>query len=368
MPGMRAILILAGAVLLATGGTAGFYWARAHSPARAPETAPALPRPAGFQPPTAVPAGVIVVACRVDDNSPVQRSRGEAGLRAVEAHAAIREGRLAFEAAARAYSDAPSAAKGGEMGWVTREGIADMPGSGVLFRLKPGEVSPVIEGEIGFFIYKILPWEPRCYQAIFIRHRLPEETEGPTIDEARRELTGLAAAIAAGTESFDAAADRCTVARSAPGGYIGEVTPGSKGAAFDAAVKDLALDAVTLVFDDGTCLVLVKRCAPRQYTFSYIVFPGDPRTTPELQARAAEALAAIKGDRDSFYALALRHHQTIGWEGPWYRISKDAFANALAPAVYAFLSTAAPGAVSTPIAGREGLYILLKEEFIPRDQ
>jgi parvulin-like peptidyl-prolyl isomerase len=308
------------------------------------------------------------VACRVDDNSPVQRSRSEAGLRAVEAHTAIREGRLSFEDAARTYSDAPSAANGGRMGWVTREGIAEMPGSGVLFRLKPGEVSPVIEGEIGFFIYKVLPEEPRYYQAIFIRHRLPEETVGPTVDEARRQLTDLAAAITAGTESFDAAADRCTVVQSAPGGYIGEVVPGTKGAAFDAAVKDLVLDTVTPVFDDGTCMVLVRRCAPRQYTFSYIVFPGDPRTAPELQAQAADALAAINGDRAAFYALALRHHQAIGWEGPWYRISKDAYANALAPAVYAFLSTAAPGAVSAPIAGREGLYILLKEAFIPRDQ
>ncbi|MGH9441427.1 MAG: peptidylprolyl isomerase [Thermoanaerobaculia bacterium] len=58
-----------------------------------------------------------------------------------------------FSTVAKAVSRAPDAASGGQMGWVER---GDLPSEfeSAIFRLKAGEVSPVIEAEEGFLIFK----------------------------------------------------------------------------------------------------------------------------------------------------------------------------------------------------------------------
>jgi hypothetical protein len=58
-----------------------------------------------------------------------------------------------FSIVARQMSRAPDAASGGQMGWVEK---GDLPSEfeGVIFRLKTGEMSPVISAEDGFLIFK----------------------------------------------------------------------------------------------------------------------------------------------------------------------------------------------------------------------
>ena len=60
---------------------------------------------------------------------------------------------------ARAVSKAPDAARGGALGWVRR---GDLPSEfeAAIFRLRPGEVSPVIAAEEGFLVFKMLDRHP----------------------------------------------------------------------------------------------------------------------------------------------------------------------------------------------------------------
>ena len=60
-----------------------------------------------------------------------------------------------FVALARAMSKAPDAPRGGAIGWVRR---GDLPSEfeEAIFRLKPGEVSPVIAAEEGFLVFKVM--------------------------------------------------------------------------------------------------------------------------------------------------------------------------------------------------------------------
>ena len=99
-----------------------------------------------------------------------------------------------FGKLAREVSRSPDAAAGGEMGWVER---GDLPSEfeSVIFRLKPGEISPVIAAEEGFLIFKaedksparLLPFEEAEPE---IRRRLAREKSAAFLqtflDGARR--------------------------------------------------------------------------------------------------------------------------------------------------------------------------------------
>jgi len=100
-----------------------------------------------------------------------------------------------FGELARTVSKAPDAARGGALGWVQR---GDLPSEfeAAIFRLKPGEVSPVIAAEEGFLVFKLIDRRPartlsREEAAPEIRGRLAREKAdrylGGIVDAARRE-------------------------------------------------------------------------------------------------------------------------------------------------------------------------------------
>lgn len=64
-----------------------------------------------------------------------------------------------FAGLAREVSRSPDAARGGDMGFVRR---GDLPSEfeNVIFRLREGEVSPIIESEDGFLIFRLEKREP----------------------------------------------------------------------------------------------------------------------------------------------------------------------------------------------------------------
>ncbi|OPY79411.1 MAG: Foldase protein PrsA 1 precursor [Syntrophorhabdus sp. PtaU1.Bin058] len=64
-----------------------------------------------------------------------------------------------FESLARAYSEDPSASKGGDIGYV-RQGQLLKPFEEALFALKPGEVSEVMETRLGYHIIKATDRKP----------------------------------------------------------------------------------------------------------------------------------------------------------------------------------------------------------------
>jgi peptidyl-prolyl cis-trans isomerase SurA len=94
----------------------------------------------------------ILVQWRGIEGVRVERSKDEARIRAEEAHARLLEG-LAFDEAARLYSDGPMASRGGDLGWFAR-GQFRPDFEDAAFALQPGALSPVFETAVGYHIVK----------------------------------------------------------------------------------------------------------------------------------------------------------------------------------------------------------------------
>ena len=88
---------------------------------------------------------------KVDPSKP--KGRQIARERAEKAYKEIKEGKDFGDVAYR-YSDDLSRIKGGELGFV-HKGRFEKPVEDVIYKLKVGEVSPLIETELGFHIVKI---------------------------------------------------------------------------------------------------------------------------------------------------------------------------------------------------------------------
>ncbi|MFN2571824.1 MAG: peptidylprolyl isomerase [Gemmatimonadales bacterium] len=88
----------------------------------------------------------------------------------------LRHGADFANAAKRFSGDSASATQGGELGWF-RRGVMVKEFEDVAFRLRPGEISPVVETSFGFHIIKVERTQPA---EILARHILimPEVTAG----------------------------------------------------------------------------------------------------------------------------------------------------------------------------------------------
>ncbi|MGH9993224.1 MAG: SurA N-terminal domain-containing protein, partial [Nitrososphaera sp.] len=84
---------------------------------------------------------------------PESKQREAIRLRAEGLLREVREGKD-FAQLAKAHSEDPSAAQGGEMGWFT-QGQMLPPLDKAAFALKKGEVSPVVETSLGYHILKV---------------------------------------------------------------------------------------------------------------------------------------------------------------------------------------------------------------------
>ena len=78
-----------------------------------------------------------------------------AGLRAE-----IAAGKFAFAAAAKQHSQAPSAAAGGDIGWIERRRPMPEEFSKLAYSLKPGEVSPPLASPFGVHLITVLEVKP----------------------------------------------------------------------------------------------------------------------------------------------------------------------------------------------------------------
>lgn len=92
--------------------------------------------------------------------SALPTERAAAKERAEAIRAAITDKRIDFAAAAKRYSQCPSAADGGDLGFVPRKGpLLDEPVARLAFALKPGEMG-LAETEFGFHVVLVLDRKP----------------------------------------------------------------------------------------------------------------------------------------------------------------------------------------------------------------
>ena len=110
-----------------------------------------------------------------------------------------------FAALARRYSqDSVSAAQGGELGWF-RRGVMVKPFEDAAFRLRPGDLSPVVESKFGFHIIQVERIQPA---EVLARHILIIPViSAAQIELARKQADSVHDAWVAGA-SFDSLAAR----------------------------------------------------------------------------------------------------------------------------------------------------------------
>ncbi len=131
--------------------------------------------------------GVEVKAAHVlvrASGSAVERAVAREKLQAVRAE--VVAGRLDFAAAARKHSHCPSAARGGELGFIPRKGgLQDEAFAKAAFSLKVGEVSGVIETAAGFHLIRVAARTPGTPSAF---ERCVEDVRETYADDFRAEL------------------------------------------------------------------------------------------------------------------------------------------------------------------------------------
>jgi parvulin-like peptidyl-prolyl isomerase len=83
-------------------------------------------------------------------------ARAAAVQKATQVRDEIVAGRLSFAAAAKAHSEAPTASRGGDLGWIERHQPQPEAFSRAAFALQKGEVSPPVESPFGIHLISVL--------------------------------------------------------------------------------------------------------------------------------------------------------------------------------------------------------------------
>jgi parvulin-like peptidyl-prolyl isomerase len=89
-----------------------------------------------------------------------QRQRNEKTSRAEQLRQQIDDGQLDFAAAAAQFSESPTAADGGRIGWIGRHGPMPEPFSAAAFALEPGQVSSPVLTSFGVHLIQCIEIQP----------------------------------------------------------------------------------------------------------------------------------------------------------------------------------------------------------------
>jgi peptidyl-prolyl cis-trans isomerase C len=100
------------------------------------------------------------IIVRVGKNATAEE-RAAAKQRLEAIRAAVAGGKLDFSAAAKKYSQCPSAPTGGDLGYITRKGgLVEESFAKAAFALKPGELSGIVETEFGLHVLQVTDRKP----------------------------------------------------------------------------------------------------------------------------------------------------------------------------------------------------------------
>jgi peptidyl-prolyl cis-trans isomerase SurA len=169
-----------------------------------------------------------------------QQKRAEAALNE------IREG-TDFRQVAAAYSDAPDAMKGGDLGWRPAGRLPEIF-TDALKTMKIGDVSPLLRSANGFHIIKLddkRGQEPVIVEQTHVRHILIKPSEVLSDDEARNRLLQIRQRLENGADFAQLARQYSDDASASKGGDLGWVSPGDTVPAFERAMNALSVNQIS---------------------------------------------------------------------------------------------------------------------------
>ncbi len=173
--------------------------------------------------------------------SPEQTERQRA--RAEEVVKRTRAG-VDFAQLSAAYSDAPEAMTGGDMGWRERDRMPDLYLEAVS-KMRPGEVSEVLRSPAGFHVLKLTNTRgsgaPLLIEQTRARHILLRVGEQASEAEATRKLANLRERIVNGIDFGELAKLNSDDGSAGAGGELGWLYPGDTVPDFERAMNSLAV-------------------------------------------------------------------------------------------------------------------------------
>ncbi len=127
---------------------------------------------------------------RLPPNAP-QAERAQARARLAGLRQQILAKQISFADAARKYSQCPSAARGGDIGFIMRKWVVDEPVARAAFALKVGEVSDVVESEAGLQLLTVTarnPGQPSNFEKIkdLVRENMAKEMWDNLVTQQRK--------------------------------------------------------------------------------------------------------------------------------------------------------------------------------------
>jgi peptidyl-prolyl cis-trans isomerase SurA len=169
------------------------------------------------------------------------RSRAEAAL------AELKSGKD-FREVAAAYSNAPDAPSGGDLGWRTRARLPSVFAD-VVRGMKKGEVSGILRSAGGFHIVKLVDErsrnQPTIVDQTHARHILIKVNEQTSEADAKARIERLRERLVAGASFEDLARANSEDASSAKGGDLGWISPGDTVPDFEHALDRLAVNEIS---------------------------------------------------------------------------------------------------------------------------
>lgn len=169
------------------------------------------------------------------------------GKRAEAAVAALKAGKP-FTQVSATYSDAPNAAKGGELGW--RQGGTLPPElAQMLDNMKPGDISPPLRTPQGFYIFKLLErrgqGEAQMVEQQHVEHILIRTNEAVSEADAKARIDRIKQQIDQGASFEEMARLNSEDGSNTRGGDLGWISPGDTVPEFEQAMNALPVGTVS---------------------------------------------------------------------------------------------------------------------------
>lgn len=170
-----------------------------------------------------------------------------------------------------AFSDAPDAIQGGNLGWRPLDRLPSLYAEAVV-RLKPGEVSGILRSPAGFHLVKLLAKrggaEAPSVQQTHARHILIRINEVVSEAEARRKMENLGDRLAHGGDFAELARLYSQDGSAAKGGDLGWLSPGDTVPEFERAMDALKPGEVSQVVQSPFGMHLIQVLERRQQDVS----------------------------------------------------------------------------------------------------